>query len=103
MDLFKAGIVATTELAPINGGVKDWDYIDQRRMVVQRSAITRMRPAFNVGWTAEFQFAILAPEYIDSQMFNEVLALAGRLIGTADSRPTYGRFQVNSFKVIKLR
>lgn len=102
MDLFKAGVVALTELAPLNGGVKDWDYVDQRRMTVQRNSITRQRPAFNVGWTAELEFSVLIPEYIDPQLLHEVLALAGRVIGTADSRPTYGRFQVTSFKIQQL-
>lgn len=102
MDLFKAGVVALTELAPLNGGTEAWDYIDQRRVTVQRSAITRMRPAFAKGWTAEIEFSVLVPEYIDSQLFNDVLALSGKLIGTADGRPSYGRFQVTKFKVVGL-
>lgn len=102
MDLFKAAIVADTELAPLNGGTEKWDYVDQRRMVVQRAAITRLRPAFVKGWTAALEFSVLTPEYIDPQLFHEVLALTGRLIGTADGRPTYGRFQVNRFTVKKL-
>lgn len=102
MDLFKASIVALTELAPLNGGTEKWDYIDQRRVVIQRAAITRMRPAFNKGWTAEVEFSVLCPEYVDPSLFNEVLALSGRLIGTADGRPSYGRFQVTSCSVVKL-
>lgn len=102
MDLFKAGVVVLTELAPLNGGVKDWDYIDQRRVTIQRAAITRMRPAFTKGWNAEMEFSVLTPEYIDPQLFNEVLALAGKLIGTADGRPSYGRFQVTKCSVVGL-
>ena len=102
MDLFKASIVALTELAPLNSGTEKWDYIDQRRVVIQRSAITRMRPAFAKGWTAAFEFSVLTPEYIDPQLFNEVLTLTGRLIGTADGRPSYGRFQVNKCSVLGL-
>lgn len=102
MDLFKASIVTLTELAPLNGGTETWDYIDQRRVVVQRSAITRMRPAFNTGWTAEFEFSVLSPEYIDAALFREVLGLTGKLIGTADNRPTYGRFQVTHSEVVSL-
>lgn len=101
-DLFKAGVVAVTELCPLNGGVKDWDYVDQRRMQIQRNSITRMRPAFAKGWTAECTFEVLVPEYIDPQFFNEVLVMSGRLIGTADSRPSYGRFQVSHCETIKL-
>lgn len=102
MDLFKASLVALTELAPLNGGTETWDYVDKRRMIVQRSAIPRMRPAFNSGWTAEFEFTVLTPEYIDPQFFREILVLTGRLIGTADSRPTYGRFQVTQCEVLTL-
>lgn len=99
MDLFKAGIVALTELAPLNGGVEVWDFVDQRRVTIQRNAITRQRPAFNTGWTAEIEFSVLVPEYIDPAFFRDVLNLTGRLIGTADNRPTYGRFQVTSCNV----
>lgn len=102
MDLFKAGLVALTELAPLNGGTEKWDYIDQRRVTIQRAAITRMRPAFAKGWYAEMEFSILTPEYIDPQLFNEVLTLSGKLIGTADGRPSYGRFQITKCSVIGL-
>jgi hypothetical protein len=99
MDLFKAGVVVLTELAPLNGGTESWDYIDQRRVTIQRSSITRQRPAFNVGWFAEIEFSVLVPEYIDVALFREVLALAGKLIGTADNRPSYGRFQITHCEV----
>jgi hypothetical protein len=102
MDLFKAAIVGLTELAPLNGGTEKWDYIDQRRVVIQRAAITRMRPAFAKGWSCEMDFSVLCPEYVDPQLFNEVLALSGKLIGTADGRPSYGRFQVTKCAVIGL-
>lgn len=102
MDLFKASIIALTELAPLNGGTEKWDFIDQRRVVVQRAAITRLRPAFNTGWTAEFDFSVLTPEYIDPQLFREVLTLTGKLIGTADGRPTYGRFQLSHCDTVAL-
>lgn len=100
-DLFKAGIVSLTELAPINGGTKNWDFLDKRRVVIQRNAITRMRPAFLKGWSAQFEIQVLVPEYIDIHFFSEVLEMAGRLIGVADFRPTYGRFQIQKCKVLK--
>lgn len=99
MDLFKAGVASMTELASL--GSKDWDYLDRRRVTVQRSGITRSRPAFKAGWQAHLQFMILIPEYIDPQMFHETLNQAGRLIGLADFRPTYGRFAVTHFEVLK--
>jgi hypothetical protein len=42
MDLYKAGVVSLTELASL--GSKDWDYLDRRRVTVNRSGITRERP-----------------------------------------------------------
>lgn len=91
-DLFKAGIVSLTEMASL--GSKEWDYIDRRRVVVQRNAITRERPAFKVGWEAEFHLAVLLPEYIPFDAFVDATVTAGRLVGLADNRPTYGRFQI---------
>jgi hypothetical protein len=100
MDLFKAGVVSLTELASL--GVDEWDYLDKRRVVIQRSAITRTRPAMLPGWEATFQFQVLLPEYIDSAMLQDVLVQAGRLVGVGDFRPTYGRFSVNKFEVLQL-
>jgi hypothetical protein len=96
-DLFKAGVAVLDELCPLNGGTKDWDYLDQRRVMVQRNGITRTRPAFNKGWQATCRLTVLTPEYIDKSMFLEVFTLAGRLIGVGDFRPTYGRYQITSF------
>jgi hypothetical protein len=96
MDLFKAGVVSLTELADL--GKKDWDYLDKRRVTIQRSAITRTRPAFLTGWRAEFDLQVGLPEYIDSGMLLEVIGAAGRFVGLADFRPTYGRFVVVKFE-----
>lgn len=95
LDLFKAGVIVTTEYASL--GKSDWDYIDRRRVVVQRAAITRERPAFLAGWEATFELMVQTPEYIDRAMLQTVLTNAGRLVGLGDFRPTYGRFQVIKF------
>jgi hypothetical protein len=97
MDLFKAGVVSLTELADL--GVKDAAYIDRRRVLIQRNAITRERPALREGWEATIEVMVLLPEYIDRDTLHEVITNAGRLIGVGDFRPTYGRFQVTQFKV----
>lgn len=97
MDLYKAGIVSLVELAGL--GTNDWDFMDARRVMVQRSGVTRQRPAMNPGWRAEFQFLINTPEYIDANTLHEVLANAGRLVGIGDFRPSYGRFLVKSFAI----
>lgn len=100
-DLFKAGVIPLTEMAKINGGTKDWDFVDQRRVVIQRSSITRMRPSFLKGWSAEVELLVNVPEYIDYSLFSEVLSMAGRLIGVGTFRPTYGRFDVAKCKIKK--
>jgi hypothetical protein len=100
-DLFKAGVIPLTEMAKINGGTKGWDFIDQRRVVIQRNGVTRMRPAFLKGWSAEIELMVNTPEYIDYQLFSEVISMAGRLIGVGDFRPTYGRFDIAKCKTLK--
>jgi len=95
MDLYKAGIVSLTNLSSL--GVKNWDYEDRRRVVIQRSSISRIRPAMKKGWEACFEFQVNIPEYISPSDLNETISLAGRLIGVGDFRPTYGRFLVVEF------
>jgi hypothetical protein len=98
MDLFKAGVVSLTELASLGTG--EWDYLDQRRVTVQRAGITRIRPAFTAGWRAAFDLQVLVPEYLPPADLLDTVTQAGRLVGVADFRPTYGRFQVVRFEVI---
>jgi hypothetical protein len=104
LDLFRAGVVALTELAHLipagaTGPTKDWDYIDRRRVMVQRQGITRERPAFTAGWTAELELMVLSPEYIRSSMLQTALVRAGQLVGVADFRPSFGRFNVVHYQV----
>jgi hypothetical protein len=94
-DLFKAALIPVTVMVPL--GPK-WEIEDKRRMVVNRSGITRTSPGFKAGWEAEFDFDVILPEYVSQEMFHEALTLAGRVIGLAQYRPTYGRFQVVKFE-----
>lgn len=98
-DLYKAAIVSLTELASL--GSKDWDYLDKRRVTIQRNAITRCRPAMKEGWKAKFILMVNLPEYIESSALNSTIQAAGKLIGLADFRPSFGRFNVTEFKVLK--
>lgn len=98
MDLFKAAIISMTPLASL--GTAQWDYEDRRRVTVQRAGITRVRPAMRHGWTAQMDFMINLPEYVDPAFFREVLSMAGRLVGVGDFRPTYGRFDMTNFKTL---
>lgn len=97
-DLYKAGILSLTRLA--STGKKDWDYLDKRRAVVQRNAITRMRPALLEGWKAEFQLLCSVPEYIGHDRLSETITRAGKLIGIGDFRPSHGRFRLSRFEVL---
>lgn len=97
-DLFKAAIISLTDLA--STGVVEPDYLDRRRVCVQRAAVTRVRPALNAGWSATFQMMVQTPEYISPQTLNAVIADAGRLVGVGDFRPSYGRFVVTSFAIM---
>ena len=96
MDLYKAGVVCLTTLASL--GSKEWDYLDTRRVMVQRAGVNRVRPAMHAGWKATFDFQVLVPEYIDRNSLREVVEQAGRLIGLGDFRPTYGRFGIVRFE-----
>lgn len=96
MDLFKAGVLSLTDLAPT--GKKVWDFEDRRRVVIQRSAVTRTRPALKKGWKMTCELMVTLPEYIPQSVLNEVIAAAGRLVGVGDFRPTYGRFNIIQFK-----
>ena len=98
MDLMKAALVSLTELASL--GVRQPDFIDQRRVVIQRSAITRSRPAMRTGWRAKFVLMVNLPEYVPPQKLNHLIQQAGRIIGLADFRPSFGRFSVVKFEVL---
>jgi hypothetical protein len=97
-DLYKAGVHSLTDLAPL--GSKDWDFLDRRRVLVQRSAINRTRPAMHIGWTLTFVLSVVLPEYISSQELHDVITSAGKLVGLGDFRPTYGRYQIVSWKIL---
>jgi hypothetical protein len=96
MDLYKAGLVTMSDVCSL--GVSDWDYIDRRRVVIQRSAVTRERPAMRAGWSVLCQLQVLIPEYIDESSLHDTMVNAGRLVGVGDFRPTFGRFRVDSFR-----
>jgi hypothetical protein len=97
MDLMKAAIVALTDLASL--GVKEPDYFDRRRVMVQRSGITRVRPAMKEGWSASVELMVNLPEYVSESFLRMVIEDAGRLCGVGDFRPTYGRFTTTGWRL----
>ena len=104
LDLFRAGVLALTDLAPItraDGSPADtWDYLDRRRVTVQRAGITRERPAFAAGWQATVVMLVATPQYIDPILLRQTLTQAGILVGVGDFRPSFGRFSVTSFELL---
>lgn len=98
MDLYKAGVIALTELASV--GKTEWDHEDRRRVCIQRSGVTRIRPALKAGWTAQFELMIQTPEYISASDLRDVIENAGRLVGLGDFRPTFGRFGIVKFDIL---
>ena len=98
LDLYRAGVVVLTELASL--GIKDWDHLDRRRVVVNNSGITRVRPAILAGWEATFEVMVQLPEYITPTDLLDVIAQGGKLCGFGDFRPTYGRFCVTRFDLL---
>lgn len=100
MDLVKAGVVCLDELC--STGKTVWDFVDRRRVMIQRNAITRSRPALFTGWRTSITLRIVLPGYLDSQFVNDLAQSAGMLCGVGDFRPTYGRFQVTRFEVVEL-
>ena len=105
MDLFKAGVISLEPLCPIINVAgelpKVWDFEDARRVQVQRNGITRVRPAFRAGWRCTFLLGVLLSEYIHPQDLNDVITQAGRFVGVGDFRPTFGRFQITRFEILK--
>lgn len=101
MELFKAGIATLDELCSL--GTKEPDYLDRRRVVIQRSGVTRVRPAMQSGWRCVVSFQILLLEYINPALMNETLQYAGRIVGVGDFRPSFGRFMITGFDVIELK
>ena len=95
-DLVKAGLIPLIPYA--DTGVKEWDYVARHRVVVQRSAVTRSRPALHEGWRATFDMMVNSPQYLTQTFLQELLRDAGTLCGLGDYRPTYGRFGVVRFE-----
>lgn len=100
-DLVTAGI--RVEPFAVHLGKTTWDYIDERRALVQRAAVPRRRPAFKEGWRLTFRIVVLAAEYINEEWLADLVQRAGRFQGLLDGRSIgYGLFRVESIKRVKL-
>lgn len=101
-DLLKAAIVPLTLFAPFEPHRETWDYLDRRRVTVQRAGITRTRPAMEKGWRLTFELLVNTPEYVNVELLASLVTNAGRLVGLCDFRPTYGRFAMAGIELADL-
>jgi hypothetical protein len=109
-DLFSAAVFVTPDeifhegfFAPPPNESLDTDgdkplYLDVRPVVVNRSRVVRIRPAFKAGWELSFCIEVI-DDSINAELINDVLALAGKTVGVGDNRPKFGRFMVTRFEV----
>ncbi len=98
MDLVAASVIPLDEVAPFHTNVTTWDFVDTRRVVIQRNGIPRQRPGMNKGWKITFHVAVHAPEYIPPDTLHMLAVRAGQFQGLCDYRPTFGRFAVVKFE-----
>jgi hypothetical protein len=102
-ELVQAGVICEEIMSPIlvdGEPTIDWDYLDKQRVTIMRSAITRVRPAFTKGWQCNFTLTVILPEYINLAFLRTLVDGAGKFIGLADFRPTYGRFAITRWEIL---
>lgn len=99
-ELFKCGVLVVDDLSEITPARKTWEFEDARRVRVQNSYITRVRPGLKAGWGLTFVIDVALPEYITPALLQEVIVDAGRFCGLCDFRPVFGRFSMVGFKVL---
>ncbi len=95
----KGGIIITTE--KIRGNLNKIGYeVYKCPVVIQRSRIMRCRPLFKEGWKLELDVSIIDPQ-ISPELLKEFFIAGGMYCGLGDSRPEFGRFEVEKFEVVK--
>lgn len=106
----KAGIMVNDHGAlnfPFKGKItpdalyESGDFTDRRRVVIQRSAIMKVRPVFK-KWDCTFTIDI-DEEICNPDDVRLWLETAGKRAGLGDFRPQFGRFEVEEFKEVKGR
>ena len=101
--LFTAGVLCDGHWPLIYEGPKDIDKLwkdekfrDARLVKVQMARIVRTRPRFD-QWSLKFIVHFL-PSVLNKSDIEEAIVIAGQIIGLADHRPKFGRFEVVSIK-----
>lgn len=97
-DLINAVVLVTPNLASLGKNITKWDYEDTRRVLVQRNAVARTRPAMRSGWKLTYHVTILDSSYVDRVFLQDLIQSAGGFVGLCDYRPQYGRFAMVGFK-----
>lgn len=106
-ELFKAAVFVTPDEIYHNGYTVPDDldldadkplYLDMRPVVIQRSRVVRIRPAFAPGWKLDFDIEVIDDE-VHHNLLQDVLTHAGKTVGIGDYRPRFGRFNVVKFEV----
>lgn len=93
---FIAGIICEDAILEYTGPTtvaeleKDPKFYDKRPVVIQRARIMRTRPIFNV-WATEFVVQYIR-DVLDADEVRTAMETAGKIIGTCDYRPKFGRF-----------
>lgn len=100
-DLCRAGVVPLTVIARLQPETTVWDYDHKARVQVNRSAVTRVRPAMRTGWRAELDLMVTTPEYLPLNVMAKLLDDASRPVVQQTTEPTYGRFAVIEMTVIE--
>ena len=68
------------------------EFTDSRKVKIQKNSVIRCRPIFR-DWSLKISLNYL-PDIINEAQVQDILVIAGRLIGLSDYRPKYGRFEV---------
>ena len=75
-------------------------YLDIRPVVRGRARVIGYRPALKEGWKLNFKI-ICIDDGLPLTVLQDILVLAGKVIGIGDFRPRFGRFMVSRFEVSK--
>lgn len=101
-DRVRAIVSPDAEFGVINDNATTWDFVDMRRVVIQRAGITRSRPAFYEGWKITFSLMVREPEFLPESLLYEFIENAGKFQGLGDFRPTFGRFRIEKFETERM-
>ncbi len=99
-DLIRSGLTVGPFVASL--GVKDWDVVDKRGVVVQQSRVTRSRPMLEEGWKCAFEIRVMDSAHITEDFLRKLVDRAGMYSGLGDYRPDFGQFRIDSWNKISM-